>query len=404
MVQARNEEGQTQCNFDLSSIHFLLVTSMVIGFEAQRIFRENKHGMDFVALELIKALRRLDTENKYVVFTNKGPDTACLPESDNLKIVTFGGTFIVWEQLLLPKYVKKFACDILHCTSNTAPLYLNVPTVVTIHDIIYLENNPLFAEGYTAYQRFGNYYRRLVVRVNMRRAKKIVTVSNFERKRLIDFLKLPSEKVDVVYNGVASHFFERTTEEEAQKVLKRHKLPNKYFLFLGNTDPKKNTRNTILAFAGFVQQSGQDVYLVVADLDGELVRDILRSEGLSEYFSQIHFTGYIDNKDLPVIIQKSNLFLYPSKRESFGIPILEAMAGGVPVITSNRASMPEVSGDAAFLIDPFNVNSMTEGMLTLFGNEKLKEKLATQGMERASTFNWDNSAKQMLGIYKKVFR
>ncbi len=377
---------------------------MIIGFEAQRIFRENKHGMDFVALELIRALSRLDNDNQYIVFTNEGPDAACLSESDNLKIVTFGGTFVVWEQILLPRYVKEYACDILHCTSNTAPLYSSVPTVITIHDIIYLENNPLFAKGYTAYQRFGNYYRRLVVRVNMRKAKKIVTVSNFERKRLIDFLNLPSEKVDVVYNGVATHFFERINEESAQKILDKYKLPKKYFLFLGNTDPKKNTRNTILAFASFLKKSGKDIYLVVADLDGELVRDILKSEGLSEYFDQIHFTGYINNTDLPVIIQNAALFLYPSKRESFGIPILEAMAGGVPVITSNRASMPEVSGDAAYLIDPFEVSSLTEGMLYLSENEELKEKLALLGKKRASGFKWDNSANQMLEIYKKVFR
>ncbi len=376
---------------------------MVIGFEAQRIFRENKHGMDFVALELIRSLSRLDTENEYVVFTNKGPDTACLSEADNLKIVKFGGPFVIWEQILLPRYVKKFDCDILHCTSNTAPLYVNVPTVITIHDIIFVENNPLFAKGYTAYQRFGNYYRRLVVRVNMQKARRIVTVSNFERKRLMDVLKLSKDKVDVVYNGVANHFFNRADREESQKVIEKYKLPKRYFLFLGNTDPKKNTKNTILAFANFIRKSGEDIYLVVADLNGELVKDILRSKGLSKYFEQFHFTGYIDNKALPIIMQSADLFLYPSERESFGIPILEAMAGGTPVITSNRASMPEVSGDAAYLVDPFQVDDMTEGILELSGNEKLKNKLVIKGKERASAFKWDNSAYQMLAIYKKIY-
>ncbi len=376
---------------------------MVIGFEAQRIFRENKHGMDFVALELIRSLSRLDTENEYVVFTNKGPDTACLSEADNLKIVKFGGPFVIWEQILLPRYVKKFDCDILHCTSNTAPLYVNVPTVITIHDIIFVENNPLFAKGYTAYQRFGNYYRRLVVRVNMQKARRIVTVSNFERKRLMDVLKLSKDKVDVVYNGVANHFFNRADREEYQKVIEKYKLPKRYFLFLGNTDPKKNTKNTILAFANFIRKSGEDIYLVVADLNGELVKDILRSKGLSKYFEQFHFTGYIDNKALPIIMQSADLFLYPSERESFGIPILEAMAGGTPVITSNRASMPEVSGDAAYLVDPFQVDDMTEGILELSGNEKLKNKLVIKGKERASAFKWDNSAYQMLAIYKKIY-
>lgn len=360
--------------------------------------------MDFVALELIKALQKLDKENTYIVFTNEGPDKTCLSESDNLRIVTFSGSFAFWEQVLLPKEAKKYGCDILHCTSNTAPVFVSMPTVITLHDIIYLENNPLFATGYTSYQRFGNVYRRVVVRANLNRVAKIVTVSQFEKKRLMEFLGLPEKRVDVVYNGVGPHFFVHHSNEELKEISEKYKLPKKYLLFLGNTDPKKNTKNTIVAFARYVKQTKEDVHLVVADLAASLVKEILASKGLEEQLQNIHFTGYIDNKDLPAVIQGAEIFLYPSKRESFGIPILEAMAGTTPVITSNVASMPEVSDGKALLVDPFNVDAIFEGIIKLMGNEEVREKLRNEGEERAAQFKWENSAKQMLEIYKSLLQ
>lgn len=375
---------------------------MIIGFEAQRIFRTHKHGMDFVALELIRSLQKIDKENKYIVFTNEGPDRACLSESDNLQIVSFKGSFAKWEQVLLPKYVGKYNCDILHCTSNTAPVYSRVPVVVTLHDIIFLEHNPLFAKGYNSYQRFGNYYRRLVVRANLSKVRKIVTVSNFEKKRLLDFLNLPNKLVDVVYNGVGAHFYKAYDAADREKVSLQHGLPQKYMLFLGNTDPKKNTKNVILAFANFVNKTGDDIKLVVADLEGSSVRSILNEAGLDKCYENIHFTGYINNEHLPAIIQGAEVFLYPSKRESFGIPILEAMACGVPVITSEAASMPEVSGGAAYLVNPLEINSIEKGIKTLHEDEELRKVLSEKGKVRAQEFKWEDSASQMLKIYKEI--
>lgn len=375
---------------------------MIIGFEAQRIFRSHKHGMDFVALELIRALQRLDDQNKYIVFTNEGPDKDCLQESENLKIVTFTASFPVWEQILLPKQARKHGCDILHCTSNTAPMYVKTPTVITLHDIIYLESNPLFAKGYTRYQRFGNFYRRMVVSYNLSRVSKIVTVSNFEKQRLIDFLGLAPSRVDVVYNGVGAHFFKECDDQLLSQVKANYNLPDRYVLFLGNTDPKKNTRNTILAFARYVVESGDDIHLVVADLNESLIKGILEEEGLESVMKKIHDTGYINNKDLPAVLQQAELFLYPSKRESFGIPIVEAMASNVPVITSDAASMPEVSGGRAYLVDPNDVDSIKTAIHTLLKDDEKRREMALKGKERALDFSWESSAKQMLDIYKSI--
>lgn len=375
---------------------------MIIGFEAQRIFRTHKHGMDFVALELIRALQKVDTVNKYVVFTNEGPDTECLCESENLKIITFKGTFALWEQVYLPKYAKKYNCDILHCTSNTAPVYCQVPILITLHDIIFLEKNPLFAKGYNSYQRFGNYYRRLVVKSNIKGVRKIITVSNFEKKRLIDFLAIDEDRLEVVYNGVGNHFFKKHTNEEIHTITSRYDLPEKYMLFLGNTDPKKNTKRVITAFANAVKSFKENVYLVVADLDGSLVKGILKEAGLSQYFNRVYFTGYINNADLPAIIQGAEMFLYPSVRESFGIPILEAMAGGTAVVTSRVASMPEVAGGAAYLVDPFDEESIEEGIVALHEDTLLREKLSLEGAARSEQFKWEYSAISMLNIYNDM--
>lgn len=373
-----------------------------IGIEAQRIFRHKKHGMDMVALESIRALQRIDKHNQYYVFTNTGEDRECLKESDNVRIVSFGGAYPVWEQSKLPKMAKKYNLDLLHCTSNTAPIRCQVPLVVTVHDIIYFEKHPLLASGYTHYQRFGNLYRRYVVRRILKRARHIITVSRFEEKHFLERFPGIREKLHVVYNGVGIHFKPVTDKDTLATIKKKYRLPDDYVMFLGNTDPKKNSENTIVAFARAVQETGTNLHLVVGDFDRDIVAGYLKKHGLQEYIDRIHFPGYINNKDMPALISAARCYLYPSKRESFGIPIIEAMACGTPVITSNRASMPEVGGEAALYADPFSVDDLKEKVINLAGNEGLRKKLATLGLDRAKQFTWEESAKSLLALYDNI--
>lgn len=375
---------------------------MRIGIEAQRIFRDHKHGMDFVALEMIRNLQKIDTENEYVIFINEGPDNGCLKETSNFKIVVFGGAYPIWEQIKLPKMCKTHKIDVLHCTSNTAPVNCPVPLVVTIHDIIYFETHPLNSKGYTSYQKFGNLYRRWVVGKLLKTAKEIITVSHFEQERFTSFLNLAEGRVKVVYNGVGEHF--RKIDDWAYLKEKRgeYKLPDRFFLFLGNTDPKKNTKNTVVAFAQYTKANNTGHKLVIGDLDPTIIKGFLDAEGLGEYFNQIHFTGYINNQDLPAIINLADVFLYPSKRESFGIPILEGMASGTPVITSNAASMPEVSGGAALLIDPNSSQEIADAIQEIVSDELKSNELSQKGLQRAKAFSWENTAKAVLDIYNKI--
>lgn len=376
---------------------------MKIGIEAQRIFRERKHGMDFVALELVRSLMQIDQENEYVIFCNEGPDRACLPEAANFTVEVFGGSYPIWEQVYLPRKLRSHEVDMLHCTSNTAPIRCPVPLIVTIHDIIYFEKHPLWARGYSFYQRFGNIYRRWVVRKLLYSADRIITVSHYEARRFGQYVDLPKNKLAVVYNGVGGHFQPVEDEKSKSQMRKRYSLPEHYYLFLGNTDPKKNTRGTVLAFARYCQRHGTAVKLVIGDLDPDLIRGYLREEHLEEYLPAIHFTGYINNQDMPALISMARLFLYTSFRESFGIPILEGMASGTPVITSDCASMPEVAGDAAQLVDPYSQDSIVKALETLEADDQLRRDLREAGLERVKHFQWSVTATNMLEHYREIF-
>ena len=172
---------------------------MKIAIEAQRIFRPNKHGMDFVALETIRELQKMDHENEYFIFVSPGEDR-CLESSENMHIIELKcPTYPLWEQMALPRAVKRIKPDLLHCTSNTAPLHCPVPLVLTLHDIIYLEKRQSSSQSW--YQEMGWHYRRLVVPRILPKCKKIITVSQFERKRILEALHLPSEQLVAVYNG-----------------------------------------------------------------------------------------------------------------------------------------------------------------------------------------------------------
>ncbi|MEI7895632.1 MAG: glycosyltransferase family 1 protein [bacterium] len=376
---------------------------MRIGIEAQRIFRPKKHGMDMVALELIRNLQRIDTENEYFIFVK--PDTDCnvIHETDNFHIVKLkGGFYPFWEQVLLPRAAKKHHCDLLHCTSNTAPVFSTVPLMITLHDIIYLEKLMLFGKAGSWYQKLGNVYRRWVVPPVVRKSRMVITVSDFERDRICRFFGLETDRLKTVYNGVSQHFRPISDPSELNRIKEKYMLPDRFFFFLGNTDPKKNTGGVIQSFARFRTSSGEDFKLVMPDYPEDALSSLVKDLGCPEIRDHIHLTGYIVNTDLPGIINLSKLFLYPSLRESFGIPILEGMACGIPVITSNTSSMPEIAGDAAFVIDPFQPQQITDAIRQLLTSREMYEDYSRKGLKRSSFFSWENMARQVLNLYNSL--
>lgn len=379
---------------------------MKIGIEGQRLFRKKKHGMDMVALELIKNLQLLDHKNEYFIFVKPDEDNSVLKETTNFRIIELnGGPYPTWEQIALPKAAKKYGCDVLHCTSNTAPFFTNIPLITILHDIIYMESSYLkiLSSSATTYQKFGNVYRRLVVPRVVKKSKKVITVSHFEKNRIGEFFGIKGNaKLDAIYNGVSEHFRPITNQKELKRVKDKYQLPDQFFFFLGNTDPKKNTKGTLQAFSDFLKETGSNYKLVMLDYDQVELSKLLVEIKNPDLINSIILTGYVVNTDLPAIYAQCDVFLYPSLRESFGIPMLEAMSCNVPVITSNTSSMPEVAADAAHIIDPFKPEEITQGILKILNDENYRNNLCKKGLARSKEFSWHNMAKEYLKLYTLI--
>ena len=377
--------------------HFYHKSNMKIAIEAQRIFRPNKHGMDFVALETIRELQKIDHENEYFIFVSPGPDH-CLNDSDNMHIVELRcPSYPLWEQVALPRAVARVRPDLLHCTSNTAPVKCPVPLVLTLHDIIFLEKRQ--SSSRSLYQEMGWHYRRLVVPRILSECRKIITVSNFECNRIREALNLPKDRLTAVYNGYSPHFRQMPP---APEIVHKYVPSDDYLFFLGNTDPKKNTPRVLKAYGLYLRQSKHKRPLLIADLKEEAIDGILSAEGIKEVKPYLSFPGYIPNADLAALYNGAFAFLYPSLRESFGIPMLESMPCGTPVIAGNTSAMPEIAGEGALLADPLDENDIARKILLLEEDDTFYQQQVDYGLERVKLFSWRKSAEALLKIYKEI--
>lgn len=372
---------------------------MRIGIEAQRIFRKNKHGMDFVVLQEIKELQKMDTPHEYFVFVKPGVDR-CIESSEHVHIIEVNcPSYPLWEQWALPRAARKAGVDILHCTSNTAPIWCDIPLVLTLHDIIFLE--PRDKKNKSLYQNLGYFYRRWNVPRILKKCRRIITVSDFELGNIKQKLQLPDSQLKMIYNGYNEWF--RPIENDKQQY-RKYIADAGYFFFLGNTDPKKNTERTLVAYAKYLELSEVKRPLLMADLDQEYLYGIIERNGIEAIRDHIVIPGYIINSDLPYIYNNAFAFLYTSLRESFGIPLLEAMACGTPVITSNKSSMPEIAGHDAILINPESSDEIALKMLQLERDTDFYQRQKAVGLERAKLFSWRKTTENLLRLYEEVYK
>jgi len=372
---------------------------MKIGIEAQRIFRPKKHGMDIYALELIRAIQQLDTQNEYVVFVKPDKDV-CLQSSQNLKVVEVKGkTYIDWEQIALPKAIEQENIDLMHFTSNTASVNIKCPFILTLHDIIYLEK--FFSKG-SLYQVAGHFYRRWNVPKIAPKAEYVLTVSEFEKLQIQKSLGIKYTQLKAIYNAYNQNFRMIEDEEALEQVRKKYNLPCDFIFFLGNKAPKKNMKRVLEAYAAYIDQNLTPLNLVIAESSESDIMQLLTEINRKDIFEKIILTGYVQHSELPYIYNLATLFLYPSLRESFGIPIIEAMACGTPVITSNTSAMPEVADDAAMLVNPFDVEAITQAIKKVLENKKLYNHLKYSGLNRAMAFSWENTAQKTINLYNDI--
>lgn len=300
-------------------------------------------------------------------------------------------TRIIWEQLIGPFAVAWQQPDVLLCPLNVVPLLAPCPTVVTVHDLAFLR-----LKTHRASRR--SYLSRMTRR-SVHRSTHVIAVSDFTRREVIELLGTPPHRVTAIPNG-CDPAFTPLGKLEVETWRKKHDLPPLFLLFVGTLEPRKNLTGLIEAYARF--RKSQDVPLLVVGAPGwryTPIYDIVRSLGLE---SHVRFEGFVSAADLPFYYAAATAFVYPSFYEGFGLPPLEAMAMGTPVITSNVSSLPQVVGDAALLISPHSREELAAAMVKIVTDETLRTTLSAAGREQASQFSWDASASSVLSILRSA--
>ena len=372
---------------------------MKIGIEVQRLFRAKKHGMEIVAMEIVQQFQKMDLKNTYILFAKNDLDKDCISQNKNFSIdFVSNAIFPLWEQWYLVRAVNKMKLDILHCTANTAPLFCKVPMIITIHDIIYMES--LSFSG-SSYQNFGNLYRRFIVPRAAKKAALILTVSEFEKKVIMDKLNISEDKIRVVYNGVNKQFKKITDLSLLQNFKFKYNLPDQFLLHFANTAPKKNTIGVLKAYQLYVDSANSPLPLVLTDCSALFIENLLIEINGQSLLKNIIILGYVPYTSIPCLYNLATIFLYPSLRESFGLPIIEAMSCEVPVITANTSAMPEIAGGAACLVDPYNPDQICTAIKLLLNDPAFYKNQQSDGLKNALRFNWEDAAQKIISIYKE---
>ena len=286
--------------------------------------------------------------------------------------------------------------DLFHATHYVVPPLYRTRAVVTIHDIIHVLY-PQFLPN-----RAALLYARVMIGRALRRADRIITVSFNSKRDLVDYFGISPARIDVVYNGVAKRFREDVTSEEKERVATKYGLPRPYLLFLGGEKPHKNVRNVLRAFAQASRESALPHALVLA---GPMPANKSRVEALIQGLdlsTRVFRPGIVPEEDLPGLFGGSEALLYPTLYEGFGLPVVEAMACGVPVLTSSTSALQEIAGGYALLVDPMDVSAIAKGIAEIATNAQRRAELVALGRRRAADFSWDRAAAQTLKVYAEA--
>lgn len=358
---------------------------MKIGFELS-FFSTKKTGVDYYAYNLIRALSKIDKENQYYLYL----DPLFFPQFSNL-----GENFflrkantrnrLTWVQFVLPFQLHKEKIDILHCPAYIAPLFtFFTKTIITIHDM----STFLFPKRFTLAH---NLYYYIFVPLSCWKAKKIIAVSENTKKDIIKIFKIPASKIEVIYEGI---------EPIYHPVERDNSLPYPYLLFCGTLEPRKNISTLLDAFS-LIKDKIKEYKLVIVGKKGWLYQEIFEKVKKLKLEDRVIFKGYLQTQQLPSVYSNASLFIYPSFYEGFGFPPLEAMACGVPVITSNTSSLPEVCGDAGIMINPENPFEIAQKIIEVINDKKLKEEMIKKGFQQVKKFQWEKAAFNTLKLYQK---
>ena len=361
-----------------------------------RSFR--RAGISHYVEQTLQQLGQIDRRNRYTVYTTRGLDGAALGLPPNFRVVpsrlpTINPRVrIPWEQLLAPLLLRRNGADLFHGVHSVVPFACPVPSVVTVHDLAFIR----FSQTFRAYNRA---YLDFATRLSVRRASKVLVVSEHTKREVVGLLGVPAERVVVTPNAVRAHFRPADPQRLAAFRTKRE-LPERFVLYVGTLEPRKNLTTLLEAYATVVQR--HNVPLIVGGGKGWLYDAVfqrLEELGLRE---QVRFVGYIEEEELPLWYAAATVFVFPSIYEGFGMPPLEAMACGTPVITSNSSSLPEVVGDAGLMAPPHDSAAFAEAIDRVLSDEDLREELRERGFAQARRFTWRATAERTLAAYEDV--
>ncbi|EOT40462.1 glycosyltransferase family 4 protein [Enterococcus columbae] len=358
-----------------------------------------KTGMGIVAASILKNLELDDAEIAIFVPGKLDTELTEIFKEKNFEIVNCSSAnYFKWEQLVLPKAVKKYNIDVLWCPYNTAPLKVSCPTVVTVHDVIYMSLK--LKEASSLYKKAGLIYRRTVVPQAVKRAKEIVTISNYAKKDICESFPVAKDKIQVIYNSTDFEVC-RLNPDEEHFFFKKHKIEKPYILGFGSLESRKNSMGLIKAYKRLNQELRDKYQLVLFGFRG--YKESKEYAYIKENkITNIIVLEYVSDEEKNSLYKNSIMFVFPTFSEGFGIPILEAYVNGTPVITSNVTSLPEVAGNAAVLIDPHNTDEICVETERLLMNEDKRSDLIDKGKRQLDKFDWKKSAKEMYGILKEA--
>ena len=379
---------------------------MKIGIDA-RFAVHNRRGIGNYTLNLIQNLALIDFENQYLLYTDRDDDEDVLPKKINFKIKKLlPSNYLLWEQMALPLQSRRDAIDILHCTGNTAPILIGkrIRLISTIHDVMYLKDHHDMAVSASLYQRAGRLYRRTIVPRTAVHLSMVITVSEFSKNDIARHISgLGNERIKVTYEAAGKDYCRRNRCDVLRAMQNRFNFAGDYILTLGGLDPRKNTKLVINKFIELKNEHRLQAKLVIAGVPNWRQTDFFKIVQQNGFSEDVIFMDFVSEKELALLYNAASVFLYPSLYEGFGIPLLEAMACGVPVIASNTTSIPEIVDDAALLIDPANGEELKSALGRLLADRRLRDVFIERGLNQAKKFSWKRMAQETLGIYEKVY-
>jgi glycosyltransferase involved in cell wall biosynthesis len=362
-----------------------------IGIDARKL---HDFGIGTYIRNLLRQLARLDRNTEFVILARPADCAAIGSLGDNFRAVPeTAANYSVAEQFRIPLGLWREGVTLFHAPHYVLPPLVMCRSVVTIHDCIHL----MFPQYLP--NRLALTYARTSIRLASRRATRVLTVSESSKRDILRFVDVPAEKIDVIYNAYDERFGVEPLEEDVVRVRERYQLHDEFVLYAGNVKPHKNLERLIEAFNLVRNRGLEHLKLVLIGDEISKYAALRRAVHKHQLHKYVRFLGYLPEETLAVMYRLAGVFVFPSLYEGFGLPPLEAMASGTPVVTSNVSSLPEVAGGAAILVDPYLPEAIADGIERVLCDETLRRDLRAKGLARARQFSWEASVRRVREIY-----